>query len=107
MLQVRFAAVPVPQQGWPMAPQAWQVSAPPPAGSAHTKPIPQPLPVPGQHGWLAPPHAAHIPGIMSVAPVQDPPGWQVWPGQQAAPTAPQFIQVFGAVPGGLAQPSPV
>ena len=33
--------------------------------------------------------------------------WQMSPGQQAMPTAPQFMQTFAPVPGGLAQPRPV
>jgi hypothetical protein len=65
------------------------------------------VPPPPQHAWPAPPQAAHI--MLVPAPLtHSPPGWQVSPGQQAAPTAPQFMQVLGVVvPAGFAQPRPV
>jgi hypothetical protein len=56
-----------------------------------------------QQAWPAPPQAEHIMPPSAPSP-QLPPGWQVLPGQQAAPTAPHAMQMFGPVPGGFAQP---
>jgi hypothetical protein len=41
-----------------------------------------------------------------IAPMHMPPGWQAAPGQQAPPTAPQFMQVLGSPFGGFAHPKP-
>jgi hypothetical protein len=39
-------------------------------------------------------------------PVQAPPVWQLPPAQQAAPIAPQLVQLEGMPPPGALQPSP-
>lgn len=70
------------------------MSAPPPVGRAQTNPVSQVPPLPPQQGSPEPPQAVHIP---APAPVQSAPSWQVPPGQQAAPTAPQAMQVRVAV----------
>ena len=103
-----FAAVP-PQHCWPLAPQAWQMGGATPAGSTQTWPVEQvPSPVPpGQHGCPVPPQVAHMVPPPVAAGRHAAPLWQLSPGQQAAPTAPQFMQVLGGVvPAGFEQPRP-
>jgi hypothetical protein len=112
-LHVRL--VPVPQQGWLMAPQAVHIAGAPPPTAVQLKLAPQvPFPWPGQQASFAPPHASHL--FEAGAPPAPPapplathalPAWQMSPGQQAPPTVPHIMQVRGAPPPGLAQPSPV
>ena len=122
-MQVAVAPVPVQvdpvlhtrpgQQSWFFAPQAWQLRVVPASPTcAHRKPTSQ-VPVPagpvvdGQQGSFAPPQAVQVPGAVVVAPgTQTLLPWQIWPAQQAAPTAPQVEQIRAAPPPGLGQASP-
>jgi hypothetical protein len=96
-----------PQQRCPEPPHATHVAAPPSAPLAQTKPLSQVPLVPPQHIWPPPPHPWHVPPTPFIAPMHVPPGWQTAPTQQVPPTAPQFWQLRKALPGGLAQPSPL
>src|SRR4051812_6343596 len=96
VLHVPVATVPEPQQGWPRAPQAGDAAGPAP-GSTQAKRVEQVAPPPaplGQQGWPEPPHAAQVMPPSAPA-VHAPPLWQMLPGQQAVPTAPQFMQTLG------------
>lgn len=60
-----------PQQGWPLSPQATQLASPPgPPAVWQAKPAEQAATSPdvglGQHGWLAPPQATQLDGIVAV-----------------------------------------
>lgn len=114
VLQVRSATVPVPQHACPMPPHAPQVRAAP--DPLHTKPVLQASapPVVGQQAWPEPPHGSQV--VAPAAPPAPPapecitqvlPAWQMSPGQQAPPAAPQAMHVRGALPGGFAQARPV
>jgi hypothetical protein len=61
-----------------------------------------PPPAAVQQTWPPAPQASHMPPAPFTAPTQRPPPWQIAPGQQAPPTAPQFSQVRAPV-GGFAQ----
>jgi hypothetical protein len=107
VLHVPVVTVPEPQQGWPIAPQAVQAAGPAP-GSMQRNPVlqvPVPPPALGQQAWPLAPQALHVMPPSTPAP-QAPPGWHLFPSQQAPPSAPQFMQRSGPV-AGLAQPSPV
>ena len=96
---------PVAQQGCPVAPHGMQLPGFPPERPAQPSPVLQvPLPPVPQHGWLAPPHAPHIPWTQATpAPRQG-----VAPLQQAWPEAPHGSQVPGTPPAiRPAQPNPV
>jgi hypothetical protein len=96
------------QQGWPAAPQAWQVPVPTPPTQAW--PARQASPR-LQQRWPAAPQAWQV---WPVTPASAAPprqrrfGWQLSPAQQAPPAAPQVLrQVPGTAPGGSSQPRPV
>src|SRR6185436_1147093 len=103
MLQV---PPPVPQQGWPLAPQAAQVL--PAAPSTQPKPIWHAFPPPVQQRWPAAPHGVQVPPIPIIAPSQPRPLWQFEPGQQACPEAPQVEvhMLLPLLPGGSEQARP-
>jgi hypothetical protein len=112
VLQVPVATVPEPQQGWPIAPQAEQVSGPV-VWLTQEKPVLQVPPLPvrllPQQRWVAPPQATQLLPA-SPAPVAQVPPLRHWlvPSQQAALSAPQAVHIAGvAAPGGFAQPRPV
>jgi hypothetical protein len=110
-LQVPVATVPEPQQGWPIAPQAEQVSGPVVA-LTQAKPVLQVPPLPAlpvpQQRWVDPPQARQLLPASPVPAMQAPPLWH-WlvPSQQAALSMPQVVHIAGAAPAGFAQPSPL
>jgi len=112
-------AIPPLQHGSPASPHFKQELSPaPPPLRTQPRPLWQDD-CPPQQGWPVPPQVSHMPPlvvvvpgpppapvVVVVAPTQAEPDWQTPPVQQAAPFAPQFMQVL-LVPEPPAQARPV